>query len=196
MIACFEAKYHYWFWRPYQAIPRADTDGNPATEPDPTWVPLRPAPNFPEYVSAHASHSAAVARALEAFFGTDTVSFFLDSRVTQTTREYASFLDIVKDVNQARVLAEFHFRNSDQEGRTSGAESAVTWSSTTFNPLIEAVSWARKVAGRKAAFRRPQKLKRPHPVGSENSQAGIRETRVIHGQKVRDSSTLLGMTWH
>src|SRR5207253_10609016 len=36
MIACFEAKYHYWFWRPYQAIPRADTDGNPATEPDPT----------------------------------------------------------------------------------------------------------------------------------------------------------------
>jgi hypothetical protein len=21
MIACFDAKYHYWFWRPYQAIP-------------------------------------------------------------------------------------------------------------------------------------------------------------------------------
>ena len=27
--AGFEAKYHYWFWRPYQAIPLADTDGNP-----------------------------------------------------------------------------------------------------------------------------------------------------------------------
>ena len=24
MIACFDAKYHYWFWRPYQAIPQAD----------------------------------------------------------------------------------------------------------------------------------------------------------------------------
>ncbi len=30
MISCFEAKY-YWFWRPYDAIPRADTDGNSAT---------------------------------------------------------------------------------------------------------------------------------------------------------------------
>jgi hypothetical protein len=120
MIACFEAKYHYWFWRPYQAIPRADTDGNPDTEPDPTWVPLRPTPNFPEYVSAHASHSTAVTRALEAFFGTDRIPFTLDSRVTQTTRQYASFRDVVKDVNQARVLAGFHFRNSDQEGSNVG----------------------------------------------------------------------------
>src|SRR5436190_899884 len=31
MIACFDAKYHYWFWRPYQAIHLADTDGNPDT---------------------------------------------------------------------------------------------------------------------------------------------------------------------
>jgi hypothetical protein len=120
MIACFEAKYHYWFWRPYQAIPGADTDGNAATAPDLTWTPLRPTPNFPEYVSAHASHSGAVTRALEAFFGTDKVPFSLDSRVTQTTRDYASFRDIVKDVNQARVLAGFHFRNSDQEGANVG----------------------------------------------------------------------------
>ena len=34
MIACFDAKYHYMFWRPAVAIPRADTDANPATEPD------------------------------------------------------------------------------------------------------------------------------------------------------------------
>src|SRR6266480_2174931 len=44
MIAGFEAKYHYWFWRPYRAIPLAATDGNPQTEPDPTWQPLRPTP--------------------------------------------------------------------------------------------------------------------------------------------------------
>src|SRR5207344_3654774 len=29
MIACFDAKYHYWGWRPFQAIPQADSDGNP-----------------------------------------------------------------------------------------------------------------------------------------------------------------------
>jgi hypothetical protein len=120
MIACFDAKYHYWFWRPYRAIPLADTDGNPVTEADLTWTPLRTTPNFPEYPSAHASHSGAVARALEAFFGTDRVPFSLDSRVTMTTRNYGSFRDIVKDVNLARVLAGFHFRNSDLEGSNVG----------------------------------------------------------------------------
>jgi hypothetical protein len=35
MIACFDAKYHYWFWRPYQAIPGADADNNPDTTADP-----------------------------------------------------------------------------------------------------------------------------------------------------------------
>ena len=116
MIACFEAKYHYWFWRPSRAIPLADTDGNPATVADPTWLPLRPTPNFPEYPSAHACHSTGVAQALKAFFGTDNVPFSLDSRITGTTREYNRFYDAVMDVNLARVLAGFHFRNSDQEG--------------------------------------------------------------------------------
>ena len=82
MIACFDAKYHYWFWRPYQAIPGADTDGNPNTTADPTWQPLATTPNFPEYPSAHACHSTAVVTALDAFFGTDKVPMTLDSRVT------------------------------------------------------------------------------------------------------------------
>jgi PAP2 superfamily len=120
LIACFDAKYHYWFWRPYQAIARADTDGNPATEPDTSWRPLRTTPNHPEYPSAHACHSTAVAEALAAFFGTDNVPFTLDSRVTGTTRAYDRFQEAVKDVNQARVFAGFHFRNSDQEGSNLG----------------------------------------------------------------------------
>jgi hypothetical protein len=120
LIACFDAKYHYWFWRPYQAIARADTDGNPATEPDATWRPLRTTPNHPEYPSAHACHSTAVAEALRAFFGTDGVRFTLDSRVTGTRREYDRFHEAVQDVNEARVLVGFHFRNSDQEGSSLG----------------------------------------------------------------------------
>src|SRR5215831_13522490 len=71
VIACFDAKYHYWFWRPYQAIPQAGTDNNPATDADPNWKPLGapynadPAPNFPEYPSGHACHSTAVVTALD-----------------------------------------------------------------------------------------------------------------------------------
>ncbi len=122
MIAGFEAKYHYWFWRPRRAIPLADTDGNPATLADPTWVPLRTTPNHPEYPAAHAFHSSAVAEALRAFFGTDKVTFSLDSRVTNTTREYDSFHNAVKDVNLARTLAGFHFRNSCEEGSQLGRD--------------------------------------------------------------------------
>jgi hypothetical protein len=135
MISCFDAKYTYWFWRPYQAIPRADTDGNPATEPDSTWRPLRATPNFPEYPSAHACHSTAVAEALAAFFGTDNVPFSLDSRVTGTSREYQRFHEVVRDVNQARVLAGFHFRNSDQEGSNLGRRVGGYVAEHLFQPL-------------------------------------------------------------
>ena len=122
MIACFDAKYHYWFWRPYQAIPLADTDGNPATVADPSWKPLGTTPNFPEYPSAHACHSTAVVKALDAFFGTDRVPFTLDSRVTGMTADayYRRLHDVVKDVDRARVLVGFHFLSSDLQGSALG----------------------------------------------------------------------------
>jgi hypothetical protein len=135
MIAGFEAKYHYWFWRPYRAIPLADTDGNPATEPDPLWQPLRPTPNHPEYPAAHAFHSSALAHTLRAFFGTDNVPFSLDSRVTGTTREYRRFHDAVKDVSLARTLAGFHFRNSCEEGANLGRDVSRYVAEHYFQPV-------------------------------------------------------------
>jgi hypothetical protein len=122
MIACFDNKYHDWFWRPYQAIPLADTDGNPKTAADPSWTPLATTPNFPEYPSAHACHSTAVVTALDAFFGTDKVAFTLDSRATHTTREYRRLHAIVEDVDMARVLVGFHFLDSDLQGSRLGGE--------------------------------------------------------------------------
>jgi hypothetical protein len=122
LIACFDAKYTSWFWRPYQAIAGAANDGNPATEPVPGWAPLRPTPNHPEYPSAHACHTSAVATTLAAVFGTDKVEFTLDSRIAGAPALYRfeRFTDAVKSVNRARVLAGFHFRNSDQEGSNLG----------------------------------------------------------------------------
>lgn len=120
MIACFDAKYAYWFWRPYQAIPRADQDGNDATDADPAWQSLAATPNFPEYPSAHACHSTAVTEALATFFRRADIRFALDSRVTGTTHEYTGFQDVVREVNQARVLSGFHFFGSDTEGSRLG----------------------------------------------------------------------------
>jgi hypothetical protein len=124
MIACFDAKYHYMFWRPAVAIPLADTDANSATEPDVTWRPLRATPNFPEYPSAHACHSSAVVEALGTFLGTDEVEFSLTSAATGTTRTHDRLDDVVKDVEQARVFVGFHFRNSDREGSNLGRHVA------------------------------------------------------------------------
>src|SRR6266699_1606868 len=39
-IGCWNDKYYWQFWRPITAIREADTDGNPDTEADPTWLPL------------------------------------------------------------------------------------------------------------------------------------------------------------
>jgi hypothetical protein len=137
LIACFDAKYSYWFWRPYQAIAGAANDGNPATEPVPGWAPLRPTPNHPEYPSAHACHTGAVATTLAAFFGTDKVEFTLDSRVAGAPPAYRfeRFTDAVKSVNRARVLAGFHFRNSDQEGSNLGRDVGRYVVAHRFQPL-------------------------------------------------------------
>jgi hypothetical protein len=124
MIACFDAKYHYMFWRPAVAIPLADTDANSATERDVTWRPLRATPNFPEYPSAHACHSSAMAEALAAFLGSDEVAFSFTSTATGTVRTYTRLQDVVKGVDDARVFAGFHFRHSDVEGSKLGRNVA------------------------------------------------------------------------
>ena len=54
-VANFDSKYEYNHWRPYTAIREAALDGNPATETDPNWEPLRTTPPHPEYVSAHST---------------------------------------------------------------------------------------------------------------------------------------------
>ena len=84
-IGCWNDKYYWNFWRPIDAIRLADTDGNPATEADPTWRPLfDPAtpttpplttPNFPDHPSGHSCLSSAVLHAFEDYFGTDRIDF-------------------------------------------------------------------------------------------------------------------------
>jgi hypothetical protein len=124
IIACFDAKYHYMHWRPIHAIGRADTDGNPATEPDPTWTPLLVVPNHPEYPSAHGCGSTATYDTLHAYFGGD-IPITIDSQypnAVQRVRTYSRFNDITKEIDDARVYAGLHWRHSmrhgDQIGRT------------------------------------------------------------------------------
>jgi hypothetical protein len=119
-IACWKDKYHYRFWRPITAIRLADTDGNPATEADPNWVPLFATPPFPEHPSGHTCISGAVVRTLQDFFGTDKVSFSTFSTFSGTTREFDSFSQAIKEIIDARVWAGIHFRTADVQGAVMG----------------------------------------------------------------------------
>ena len=118
MIACWEAKYHYMFWRPNHAIQRADTDGNPATTPDATWTPLVTG-NHPEYPSGHACFTAGVTSALERFFGTSKVTLTMPAMAPEAlggpARTYDRLDKLVDDVNNARVWGGLHYRTTMEE---------------------------------------------------------------------------------
>ena len=114
MIACWEAKYHYYFWRPNHAIQRADTDGNPATIADPTWLPLVVG-NHPEYPSGHSCFTGAVTESLRNYFGTKHVQLVVTSTVTGTTRTYDDLGDLVADVQDARVWGGLHYRSTVED---------------------------------------------------------------------------------
>jgi hypothetical protein len=122
-IGCFDAKYHYTFWRPVHAIARAGADPNPATHPDPTWTALLTV-NHPEYPSAHGCWTTALVHTLGVFFGTDRVRLTVDSTVTGTSRHYRSLREVVREVRLARIAGGLHFRHSMGDGEDLGRRVA------------------------------------------------------------------------
>jgi hypothetical protein len=122
--ACMNAKYHYFFWRPLTAIRDAATDGNPGTVADPNWMPLDPTPGHPEYPANHGCVTQALADTLTAFFATDAVPYSVTSTVTGTTHSFASFEDLVQEVDDARIFGGMHFHNSVKEGNRLGRRVA------------------------------------------------------------------------
>ncbi len=123
-IACWDAKFHYNFWRPVTAIRAGDTDGNSATEPDPNWIGLAVTPAHPEYPAAHGCWTSATATILEDFNATKAVYFTLDSVVTGTERKFENTDDLRAEIIDARVYGGMHYRNSVQVGATIGEQVA------------------------------------------------------------------------
>jgi hypothetical protein len=116
-IACFEAKYHYAFWRPVTAIRAGDTDGNAATIGDPAWSPLLPAtPNHPEYPSAHSCITPAGTQAMAEFLGTDEIELTIPSVTGLGDRHYRTVDDLELEIANARVWGGIHFRSAVADG--------------------------------------------------------------------------------
>ena len=135
MIGCWDAKYHYSFWRPVTAIPNGAIEGNPETIPDPAWTPLQATPNHPEYPSAHGCVTGSVANALKKFFGTPHVTVVVTSSVTGTTQTFTSIKDWVDQLQSARIYAGFHYHHSVVEGSILGTKVADQLTRRYFQPI-------------------------------------------------------------
>ncbi|HLO36643.1 MAG TPA: vanadium-dependent haloperoxidase [Candidatus Deferrimicrobium sp.] len=123
-ISCWNDKYYWNFWRPITAIREAASDGNPATDADPTWAPLFATPAFPDHPSGHGCASGAIVHTLQAFFGTDKVAFSAFSYNSNTTRSFSRLSGALKEIIGARVWAGIHFRTADVQGAVIGRKVA------------------------------------------------------------------------
>ncbi len=125
-IACWDAKYHYVFWRPVTAIALADTDNNPLTLSDAGWTPLLITPNIPDYPSGHTSLSGAAGTVLATYFGeASSIDLVSDSPVMQgVTRSFRNFSTMMAEVVDARIFGGIHYRTADVDGQATGTAVA------------------------------------------------------------------------
>jgi hypothetical protein len=139
-INCWNDKYHFDFWRPWNAIPRALEDGNLATEPDPTWTALITAP-YPEWTSGHNCLDAANTTVLRMFFGDDPVggpfqitSFFVNPG-GPAVRTFDTFTQPLTELIEARIWAGLHYRSADVAGQLLGRNVANYGAAHYFQPV-------------------------------------------------------------
>jgi len=93
-IACFDAKYAYWYIRPSQL--------------DPTLKPLFAPPNHPSYPAAHGGVSTAAATVLARLF----------------PRDRERLLALAKEAGESRIWAGIHYRFDVKAGQALGRKVA------------------------------------------------------------------------
>jgi len=117
LMTSFTGKYLYGLWRPITAIREADTDGNPATAPDPAWTPLLATPAYPGYPGNRACLSSSQSRLLQRLFGQDNVPVQVTWTVTGATsivRNYNSFSQLADEEAKSRIWGGIHFQFESQ----------------------------------------------------------------------------------
>ena len=121
LIAIFDAKYTYNFWRPVTAIRNGDIDGNDSTERDAGWSSFIDTPMHPEYPSAHSVLAASVGAVLQAEFGKGPLALSTTSPTAKgATRRWNNVEDFVQEVGVARIYDGVHFRFSTEVGTAMG----------------------------------------------------------------------------
>ncbi len=122
LIAVFDAKYHYEFWRPVTAIRNGDIDNNSATERDPAWAPIDATPMHPEYPCAHCISSAGLVGVMEVVFGTAEMPevSIMSPTAPGVVHHWTNVRAFSDEVSEARIWAGFHYRSSTKVGQDMG----------------------------------------------------------------------------
>jgi membrane-associated phospholipid phosphatase len=124
-IGLYDAKYTYQLWRPVTAIRLADTDGNPQTIADPSWLPLAGnTPADPSYPGAHSTISAAAAEVLASFYGDHQRFSITSPAFSSVTRSFTTFSAAAREAGLSRIYAGVHTRLDHQAGQRLGREVA------------------------------------------------------------------------
>ncbi|MDO3683497.1 vanadium-dependent haloperoxidase [Micromonospora sp. C28ISP2-4] len=131
-IAAWDAKYEtdIDLWRPDTAIAEPQNDGNPDTVPQPAWEPLSTAadgthfsPNFPAYISGHATFAGAWAGIMKRYYGTDAVTFTAtteDPKAVGVQRTFTSFSAAANENALSRLWLGVHYRWDADAGLATG----------------------------------------------------------------------------
>jgi hypothetical protein len=118
LIAAFDTKYIYNFWRPVTAIRAGDGDGNPATSGDPTWLSYLATPPYPDFTCGLTNNVGGAIEVLRRYFGTDDIAFTYTG--AGITRSYASLSQAGAESVDARVFGGMHFRTGCERGLRQG----------------------------------------------------------------------------
>jgi hypothetical protein len=124
LIAVWDDKARWLFWRPITAIREAASDGNAATKAQADWLPLINNPPYPDHPSGVAGVTRAMFESLEDFFRTDRIAFTATSLNSGTSRSFARFSQAADEVVDARVWSGIHFRKADEDGSRIGEQVA------------------------------------------------------------------------
>ena len=144
LVAVFDAKYQYNFWRPITAIRNADITQNAATPRDKSWLPLGDTPMHPEYPCAHCIVSAAVSTVLRNFVGDEFGEFSLTSPTAPgVVRKWSRLQDYSDEVANARIYAGFHYRFSTEVGKDMGKKIGELTVATQLRGTEQPISNAR-----------------------------------------------------
>lgn len=144
-LAAWNSKYDQELWRPILGIRGGEVDGNFDTVGSPNWTPLgapasnpRPGetnftPNFPSYVSGHATLGAAAFEMIENFFGRDSISFSfvsdeLNGKTTDASgvvrprveRSFDSLTEAKLENARSRIYLGIHWDFDSDEGIQMG----------------------------------------------------------------------------